>query len=422
MMNIDSVPDTCVLFVDMNSFFATCEQQVNYWLRGRPIVVCVYTGKHGVIIAPSIEAKQKGIKLGMRLSEAIKICPELVPLETTPHLYRQIHVKVMNVFRKYTEHVIPKSIDEAVVDISNYKLIHKDPVVLAKKIKEDIRNEVGDWLKCSVGIAPNAFLAKLASNLQKPDGLVEITPTTIDSVLEKLKLTDLPGINTGMERRMNNAGIYTPLQLRYSSLEQLKRACQSIVGIHWYYRLHFKEVDHYTTSGYKSMQARRAISAETRRSLKALEDLLVGLCMKLEKRMVNDGVFCTDAGIFTTYENGTSWKDFSKLGRPVQDGGELLQIFRQRIADFEMAKGNVKVISTNMTSLGISVSGFINGDMVQYHLFEDNVSKNNLRKVVYDIKNKYGHDKIFRAMEMRDEGLLKDAIGFGSVKDLYPKE
>src|SRR3954464_6699899 len=104
-----------VLFVDMNCFFASCEQQTNYWLRGRPVGVCVYTGKYGCVIAPSIEAKKRGIKLGMRLNEAIKICPDLVPLETNPDKYRTFHARIINILKRYSDDVMPKSIDEAVV-------------------------------------------------------------------------------------------------------------------------------------------------------------------------------------------------------------------------------------------------------------------------------------------------------------------
>lgn len=208
--------DARVLFVDMNSFFASCEQQVNYWLRNRPVGVCVYTGKFGCVIAPSIEAKKKGVKTGMRLNEAIAICPDLVPLETNPARYRDFHVKIIKVLRKYSEDVIPKSIDEAIVNLHNYELIHKDPVSVARQIKKDIQNEVGDWLKCSIGIAPNAFLAKLASDIQKPDGLTIITPDNIDTVLSKLRLKDLPGIAGGMAERLQKGGIHTPVELRHT--------------------------------------------------------------------------------------------------------------------------------------------------------------------------------------------------------------
>src|SRR5690349_15112995 len=102
-----------ILFVDMNSFFATVEQQYNYWLRKRPIGVCVYTGQHGCIISPSIEAKAAGVRTGMRLSDAVKFCPEIVPVETRPDRYREIHVKLIKLLKNFSEEVIPKSIDEA---------------------------------------------------------------------------------------------------------------------------------------------------------------------------------------------------------------------------------------------------------------------------------------------------------------------
>src|SRR5690606_6274634 len=97
----------------------------------------------------------------------MKICPDLVPLETNPNRYRDFRVKIMSVLKKYCNEVIPKSIDEAIVDISTYRNIYKDPLALARQIKNEIHKEVGEWLRCSIGIAPNAFLAKLASDLQK---------------------------------------------------------------------------------------------------------------------------------------------------------------------------------------------------------------------------------------------------------------
>ena len=109
-----------VLFVDMNSFFASCEQQDNYYLRNRPVAVCVYTGKYGCVIAPSIEAKKFGIKTGMRLNEAILLCKDLIPIETHPDKYRGYHVKIMNVLKSYCNDVYPKSIDEAIVDLFSY--------------------------------------------------------------------------------------------------------------------------------------------------------------------------------------------------------------------------------------------------------------------------------------------------------------
>ncbi len=415
-IHIDS--DRVVMFIDMNSFFASCEQQVNYWLRGRPVGVCVYTGKNGCIIAPSIEAKIKGVKTGVRLSEAIKICPELVPIETHPERYRKFHVEIMKILKKYADDVIPKSIDEAIINLTDYKYVYKNPTELAYKIKREIKENVGEWMKCSIGIAPNAFLAKLASNLQKPDGLVLINPQNIDAVLKKLKLEDLPGIASGMSLRLKSAGIYTPYQLRHTPPDEIRRACNSVVGQYWYYRLNFAEVDMMKSNAYKSIQSMRQISYKQRNSIQLLEALQMSLCLKLEERMVKQHVFGRSVFFILCYENKIQWKKKIKLTQPLQSGIELLNIFNDAIKKYEKNHQSGKLIGKNLTSMGVSVDDFIDSDMIPLHLFEDNTAKDFLRKVSYQINDKYGRDTVLRAAELSDEKILKDAIGFGSVKDL----
>jgi DNA polymerase-4 len=422
-MNLNSLEprkEAWTLFVDMNSFFASCEQQVNYWLRNRPVGVCVYTGKHGCIIAPSMEAKKKGIKTGMRLSDAMVLCPDLVPIETHPSRYREFHVKIMKVLKKYSEEVIAKSIDEAVVSLQGYHEVYGTPENVAKLIKSDIKNEVGEWLTCSIGIAPNAFLAKLASDLQKPDGLVSIRTDNIDEVLKKLSLIHLPGIGKRMAMRMEQHGIRTPLDIRYADPEKLKRACNGIVGFYWHCRLNFKEVD-MTDHDYRSMQAMRQVSAANRRSENFLTDLFHSLCMTLEKRMVKQGVFCREVTVHFRYEDNYSYTEHLKLQKPMQDGGEMTSTLKQRMKQYSKQRGCEEVINNKITMMSVSVAGFINSEMVQYGLFEEGNSarKDKARKVMYDLKEKFGADKLMKAAELQEHHALKDVIGFGSVKDLF---
>jgi DNA polymerase-4 len=407
-----------VMFIDMNSFFARCEQQVNYWLRGRPVAVCVYTGKFGAAIALSNEAKVLGLKAGKRLDELIKECPDLVPVETHPQRYREFHVKIMKVLKKYSEEVIPKSIDEAIMDISAYHLLYKDPLELARQVKADIKKEVGDWLTCSIGIAPNAFLAKLATEIQKPDGLVHIHPDNIDDVLRKLKLEELPGIADGNAARLRKAGINTPLELRYATPQKLKNAMHSIIGVYWHYRLNFKEVDQFGQD-YKAMQAMRQVSAAQRQSTDTLYDLLLSFCMKLEQRMVRQQVYCTRIDVFTKYTSGMGWKDCIQTEKPIQSGSELIKLVKLRMAKFETTHHSEPLINNQLAAMGVTVSHFVHADMINLNLFEDAVKDKNLRSVVYDIKNKFGKDKLMKAAEIGDERVLKDVIGFGSIKDFY---
>ncbi|GAB3986705.1 DNA polymerase IV [Spirosoma daeguense] len=408
-----------VLFVDMNSFFASCEQQDNYWLRGRPIGVCVYTGRKGCVIAPSIEAKKRGIKTGMRLDEAMEVCPELIPVQTHPNRYREYHVKIINVLRTFSDDVVPKSIDEAVVHLTNYQLVYKDMQQTALAIKEAIRQKVGDWLCCSIGIAPNVFLAKLASDIRKPDGLTIITPETIDDVLRTLTLTDLPGIGHRMASRLQTYGVHTPLDLRYASPDHLKAACRSIVGWHWHLRLNFGgEVDLGASEATKSMSAMRTISSEQRCSPERLDELLQSLCLTLERRMVQKRVFCQDMSFSCRYESGKTYNYEVHFSEPKQDGPELYQIIRDRLDKFQVAHRCEPVLNKHLRSMSVVVFRFIAEDVVPLSLFTNDTRKQKLRQTLYDLKTKFGADKLMRATELRDNPVYRDVIGFGNIKDL----
>ena len=408
-----------VLFVDMNSFFASCEQQDNYWLRGRPVGVCVYTGRNGCIIAPSVEAKLQGVKTGMRLDVAMTLCPDLVPIETHPSRYREYHVRIIEVLRTFSDDVVPKSIDEAVVDLTNYQLVYKDMQKTALVIKQSIRQKVGDWLRCSIGIAPNVFLAKLASDIQKPDGLTVITPDTIDKVLRTLVLTDLPGIGRRMAERLQASGVNTPLELRYASPEHLRAACKSIVGWHWHLRLNFAgEVDLDTNPDTKSMSAMRTISADQRHSTDRLDELLQSLCLTLERRMVQKGIYCQDMSFSCRYHTGKTYNYEARFDEPKQDGTELYQIIRERLEKFQVAHQCEPVLNEHLRSMCVAIFRFIPAEMVPLSLFGNDTRKNKFRQALYQAKTKFGTDKLIRATELRDNPVYRDVIGFGNIKDL----
>ncbi len=407
-----------IMFIDMNSFFPSCEQQVNYWLRHRPIGVCVYTGKQGAVIALSREAKKMGIKPA-RLDQIMKKHPEFVPLETNPARYREFHQKIMKVLSEFCDDVIPKSIDEAVLNFSTYRMIHKDLEKVAKDIKKRIKRDVGDWFTCSIGIAPNAFLAKLASNVEKPDGLTLITPDSIDNLLDNLSLTDLPGISIQMSKRLMMGGIHSPLDLRHSSPEKLRKACHSIVGEYWFHRLNFREVD-IATDDYKSMQAMRQISKDQRKNLQTLFDILRALCLQLEKRMMKHELKAHTLGFSCSYEDGGQYADFVHTQSTLQGAIEMQDVILDRIRVKEVGIDNGKIINQDITRMTVWVTDFSDSDYVQYALFGDNLRKDNLRKVVYSIKDHFGFEKIHLAGELTATPVMKDVIGFGSIKDMIP--
>ena len=414
--NIVPNPQAVVLFIDMNSFFASCEQQENPMLRGKPIGVC---GNHsnGVIIAPSIEAKLKGVKTGMRMPEARMLCPNIISVEPKSAIYRKFHIGIMNVLRSYSEDVIPKSIDEAVVNLTSYKLVYPDMDKLANQIKKDIKEKVGDWLQCSIGIAPNTFLAKLATDMQKPNGLVHINAQNIDEVLRNIELTDLPGIAERSAAKLKRAGIKTPYEMRHTSPQVLKKIMGGVIGYYWHYRLNFAEVDFYS-NGYKSMSAVRTLSQQQRNSPKELQDIFLSLCMKLETRMVKHHFLCKTIGFTCSYQNHTGWDTHINMTRPLQDGTDIYKFLSQKIMDTERER-NFTIFTPELRTIGVLVNHFITDKNIQYELFDNNIKRDFLRKTVYEIKDKFGNAKIIKAVEMREKDIVRDIIGFGSVKDMY---
>lgn len=413
-------PDAIVMFIDMNSFFASCEQQLRPELRGRPIGVAAYDSPNAAVIAPSIEAKRFGVKTGMRVNECRQLCPHMIVAATRPHFYRQFHVMIMGVLNRYCDDVMPKSIDEAVMNLTSYRLVYKDLVALAKQIKADINAEA-DYLKCSIGIAPNSFLAKVATDMQKPDGLTIINRENIDEQLAKLKLTDLPGIAERNARRLQLMGIRTPLEMRHASQAFLRKVFGGVVGNYWHARLNFGEVDLYKND-YRTMSTMRTVSRQQRESRQSLESLLISLCMKLEQRLVKQQVFCKEASFFIKYLDHTGWDTHIRFANPVQDGMELRNYILDKVHEFERMHSVGTMFSNKVRSMGVAIQNFMNDQVLQYSLFDDRIRHDHLRKVVYSIKDRYGKNIVRKASELFEPTVMKDAIGFGSVADMYQGE
>lgn len=208
-------PSTRIIaHLDMNSFFATVEQQANPRLRGRPLGVCAYLHERGCIIAASVEAKQRGMKVGMRVEEAREKVPDAVFIQNEPAKYRSVIARVFAMLRQISDRVEYYSIDEAFVELTGFCRDTAEAAWVLSKVQWRIQQEIGDWLKCSVGIATNRRLAKLASDLKKPNGLVVFEPSTIDETFGRLRVDALCGIGPRLRRRLNKAGVYTLLDVK----------------------------------------------------------------------------------------------------------------------------------------------------------------------------------------------------------------
>lgn len=195
-----------VMHLDLNAFFASVEQQANPALRGKAIAV-VGGGGRTVITTSSYEARAKGVKTGMAKWEALRVCPELIIVVGDNRKYTYTSSRIMQMMQDYTPLVEVFSIDEAWLDITHSLSIFGSPERIAYLLKARIYHSFG--LKCSIGIAPNKLLAKLASDMQKPDGLTIIKPEDVSRTLERLPIQELCGVGKKMQRHLNMMSIYT---------------------------------------------------------------------------------------------------------------------------------------------------------------------------------------------------------------------
>jgi len=211
-----------ILHIDFDSFFASVEQQNNPVLRNKPLGVTAANGRT-CIIASSREAKKLGIKTGARTYEALEICPELNLVKADFVKYFEISKKFLAICQNFSPSVELFSIDEVFIDITLTNHLFNGPYEMINKIKKEIREKIGEYITVSAGLSHNRLLAKLASGINKPNGMFEITKNNLDEVYSKAKLTDVCGIGERIKLRLNKIGIYSLLQLRDTPINILEK-------------------------------------------------------------------------------------------------------------------------------------------------------------------------------------------------------
>lgn len=213
-----------ILHLDMDSYFASVEQQANPYLRGKPIVVSGRPDIYSVVAAASKEAKQYGIRSGMTTWEAAKLCPHVVFVPGDPDKYETVTRRFIEILIRYTPMVEVYSIDEVFLDVTQEAPRHGGPLRMARAIQEDFRQELGKWITCSVGIAPNKMLAKLAVEMAKPGGIAWIVPEEVPTVLAETAVGEVCGIGPRIAKRLELMGIITLADLGHYPPARLKHA------------------------------------------------------------------------------------------------------------------------------------------------------------------------------------------------------
>jgi DNA polymerase IV len=215
-----------IVQLDMDAFYASVEQRDDPALRGRPVVVGGRPDQRGVVAAASYEARAFGVRSAMPMARAVRLCPELVIVHPDFERYRQVSRQVMELLRACTPLVEPLSLDEAYLDVTENNWNEPLATNVAKRLKREIRETTN--LTASAGVAPNKFLAKIASGYRKPDGLTVIPPERVEAFLQDLPVEALWGVGPVTARKLRSAGIEKLVQIRTVDLEKLRMTVGSL--------------------------------------------------------------------------------------------------------------------------------------------------------------------------------------------------
>ncbi|MBI3984688.1 MAG: DNA polymerase IV [Candidatus Levybacteria bacterium] len=222
-------PQKTILHIDFDSYFASCEQQFNPKLRRKPVAVTAQNGRN-CIIAASREAKKLGIKSPSTRFEAVQIVPDLIFTKASFERYWEITQKFLDICKDYSPFVELFSLDEVFMDITSTSNLFGGNLKLIERIKERIKDEIGEYITVSVGLSYNKLLAKLGSGMNKPNGFCQISKENLNEVYARSKLTDFCGIGERVAFRLQTLGIHTPLQLSQTSLNLLIREFKDVEG------------------------------------------------------------------------------------------------------------------------------------------------------------------------------------------------
>ena len=339
-----------IIHIDMDAFYASVEQRDNPDYRGKPLVVGGSPqGRGGVVATASYEARKFGIRSAMSSRQALQLCPHALFVKPRFEAYKEASKKIREIFSRYTDLIEPLSLDEAYLDVTQDKLNIGSALEIAEQIKQAIKNELN--LTASAGVSVNKFVAKVASDINKPDGLKFIGPSAIESFMEKLPVEKFYGVGRVTAQKMKEMGIFTGLDLKNIVEEELvKRFGKS--G-RFYYQI-VRGMDNRAVQVHREA---KSLAAEDTfaRDLSLVEEMEVELdkiaqtvCMRLEKKNLKG----------RTLSLKIKYSDFKQITRsrsfvsPFDDFHTIFETARHLLRASSMEDRKVRLLGISMSNFG----------------------------------------------------------------------
>lgn len=382
------------LYLDLNSYFASVEQQLQPKLQNKPVAIVPTMTDATCAIAASYEAKAYGVKTGTMIYEAKKLCPEIICVQANHENYVMYHHKILAEIDKYIPIEIISSIDEVACKLIGSQKNEAQARQIAKNIKIGIQENIGQYIRCSIGIAPNRFLAKTASNLEKPDGLQVLYGKDIPDRIKHFKLSDLTGIGRAMEYRLNKSGILSIQELYNISPKHMRKIWGNVQGEKFWYMLRGKEIADIKTER-KTIGHSHVLEPKWR-LVELAEKVMLRLLLKASSRLRRMDYYCSRLSLSIRTENNLRLEGKSRFYRACDN--KKLQEEATKIWVQLIKKRNFKQIK----KISITLYNLKKKSDLQPELFQNFNKKitldtnrfEKLSKTMDNINTRFGRDSV----------------------------
>lgn len=417
------------LFVDLNSYFASVEQQDRKELRGRPVAVVPMLADTTVCIAASYEAKAFGVKTGTLVGDAKRMCPGIELVEARHELYVDYHHRIVEAVESCLPVSATLSIDEMACRLMGRERPLLAALELGRRVKSRIRERAGETLRCSVGLATNRYLAKVASDMEKPDGLVALTLDILPEALRRLALRNLPGVGARTEKRLNEKGIRTMDELLALNCEQAGELWGSVWGERLWHWLRGEDFGMSETDHLKSISHQHVLAPEMRSPEKAWA-VAHKLLHKAAMRLRSNGLWAGNIGLAVGFstprgENipvstfgvpARGWHGELKLSE-CQDNQTLIAALSRLWGTIPKGKGFEQPYF-----VGVHLGELVPDRLHTLNLFdalEGNQSRVRLLTAMDELNHKYGMNTLAPATMLTAYKAAPTRIAFHSIPDLF---
>lgn len=396
------------LIVDFNSYFASVEQQERPELRGRAIAVVPVKAETTCAIAASYEAKAFGVKTGTMVREARFMCPGIVIVEARPALYVKYHQRLVEIIESCIHVEQVWSIDEVLCELTGRRRERERAVEVAHEIKRVIAAKVGAELRCSIGIAPNGFLAKTASDMQKPDGLVVIEDRDLPHCLHRLELRDFCGIGRNMETRLHEHGIRSVEQLCALGKDELRAAWGSIEGERMWRALRGEAV--YRPPTERSSLGHSHVLPPAQRNADDAHAVLCRMLHKAAMRLRKAGLLTGAMHVFVKFAGGGGVAEDARF-LETDDTFELNHVLTMLWERLGRLRGVPLAV-------GVTFGGLLEWTNAPRRLFEPPRGRRELNQLVDQLNARYGKDAVYFASTHTARDSAPMRIAFTRIPDL----